>query len=427
MKPSFDRARDSERRRPRRAVLQHYRYVRLRWRLLFAVIDSIGWWLRRRFSPSQAKPRAAAMPPGDVRRILLVQLDHLGDAIITTAMLPPLRRAFPTASIEVLASARNSALFSACEEIDRVHVARLNRFTSRLPGIWLPAMLVWAWRLRRRTYDLGIDVRGEFPHALLLWLAAVRHRVGWNAGGGGFLLTDSPEFVPQRPETESRAALLETLGLQPDAPIVPQLTARPDDRLWPQLVDAKRRRRIVLHIGAGTPAKRWPVTHWRELLGRLILNGEFQIALVGGTGDQQRAAEILGDQPWPHVVNATGKLELARTAALLTGADLFIGADSGPAHLAAALDTPVVVLFSGTNHAAQWQPRSDRVAVVRHDVACSPCHLRNCLWAEHPCMTRIAPTEVLAAAMTMLQAQFPQRAAGRIAPSVRLELVNETT
>ncbi len=405
MKPSFDRARDSERVRRRRIALPHYRYVRLRWRLLFAVIDGIGWWLRGRFATIAKCADEGDSDPANVRRMLLVQLDHLGDAIITLAMLPPLRRAYPQASIEVLASSRNCALFAACREVDRVHVARVNRFASWLPGLWLPAMLAWAWRLRGRQFDLGIDVRGEFPHALLLWLAAVRRRIGWHAGGGGFLLTDSPEFVPQRPETESRAALLALLGIHSETPILPSISARADDRLWPPRTDSKRRPRIVFHIGAGTPAKRWPAAHWRELLGRLIVSGDFQIALVGGTGDQDRAAEILGDQPWPQVIDATGKLELSRTASLLAGADLFIGADSGPAHLAAALGTPVVVLFSGTNHAAQWQPRSEQVTVVRHDVACSPCHLRCCPWAEHPCMTRITPSEVLEAALAMLRTE----------------------
>jgi len=419
MKPSFDLARPSDRIRRRRAVLPHYRYVRLRWRLLFAVIDAIGWWLRARFAAGRTQRSAAANDK--VRRLLLVQLDHLGDAIITTAMLPPLRKAYPQASIEVLASSRNCALFAACREVDRVHVARVNRFASRLPGLWLPAMLLWAWRLRSREYDLAIDVRGEFPHALLLWMAGVRRRIGWHAGGGGFLLTDSPEFIPQRPEAESRAALLALLGIHGEAQPRPRFHARPDDRLWPPRTDNMRRPRIVLHIGAGTPAKRWPTSHWRELLGRLILSGDYQIALVGGTGDQERAAEILGDQPWPQVVDATGKLELARTASLLAGADLFIGADSGPAHLAAALDTPVVVLFSGTNHAAQWQPRSDRVTVLRHDVACSPCHLRNCPWAEHPCMTRIAPTQVLEAALDMLRDSH--REAAR--PSLKPLLIHE--
>lgn len=402
MKPSFDQARDWERIRPRRKELRHYRYVRLRWRVLFAVIDAVGWMLRRSLERLRGATSRSPSIENSVRRVLLVQLDHLGDAVITTAMLPPLREAYPGASIEVLASARNYPLFAACEEIDRVHVAKVNRFASWLPGLWLPAMLAWAWTLRRRRYDLGIDVRGEFPHALLLFLAGVRRRVGWNAGGGGFLLTDSPEYFPHRPETESRAALLRVLGIALEEPIAPRMQARADDRLWNDGDPRGTRRRIVLHIGAGTQAKRWPVEHWRELLGRLIVDGDYQIALVGGTADVQRAAEILGDRPWPNVLNAAGQLELPRTAALLAGADLFIGADSGPAHLAAALGTSVVVLFSGTNHAAQWQPRGPRVVVLRHAVACSPCHRRQCPWAEHPCMTRIRPEQVLAAAKAML-------------------------
>jgi ADP-heptose:LPS heptosyltransferase len=345
--------------------------VRLRWRLLFAVIDAVGWWLRSLLERWRSDRHAVSSHEAPVRRVLLVQLDHLGDAIITTAMLPPLRAAYPDASIEVLASSRNHPLFAACPEIDRVHVAKVNRFASWLPGLWLPAMLAWAWRLRGRRYELGIDGRGEFPHALLLFLAGVRRRVGWNAGGGGFLLTDSPTYQPHRPETESRAALLDVLGIAPSQPITPRMTATCDEPM------------------------------------RLILEGDYQIALVGGPADEQRAAEILGSQPWPNVLNAAGKLELARTAALLSAADLFIGADSGPAHLAAALGAPVVVLFSGTNHAAQWQPRGPRVVVVRHAVACSPCHRRHCPWAEHPCMTRIRPEQVLTAAKQLLSETKP--------------------
>jgi ADP-heptose:LPS heptosyltransferase len=184
------------------------------------------------------------------------------------------------------------------------------------------------------------------------------------------------------------------------------LNAPGNSGIWPD----DERRRIVLHIGAGTPAKRWPPAHWRELLGRLLLEGDYAVALVGGAADQPRAREILGDLPWPNVLDLTGKLKLSRTAALLAEADLFIGADSGPAHVAAALETPVVVLFSGTNHAAQWQPRGRRVVVVRHEVACSPCHRRQCPWAEHPCMTRIAPTQVLSAAREMLTNLAPRAA-----------------
>jgi hypothetical protein len=84
-------------------------------------------------------------------------------------------------------------------------------------------------------------------------------------------------------------------------------------------------------------------------------------------------------------------------AAVLEASDLFIGADSGPAHLAAAVGTPAVVLFSGTNDPRQWQPCGEAVRVLRQPVPCSPCHRTRCPWADHPCMRRLTPNDAAAA------------------------------
>jgi ADP-heptose:LPS heptosyltransferase len=92
----------------------------------------------------------------------------------------------------------------------------------------------------------------------------------------------------------------------------------------------------------------------------------------------------------------------------LQQADLAIGADSGPAHLAAAAGTPVVVLFSGTNRVEQWRPQGAMVQALRHPVACAPCHRRQCPVASQPCMRGIRPADVLLAIEELLAA-----AAGR--------------
>ena len=83
-------------------------------------------------------------------------------------------------------------------------------------------------------------------------------------------------------------------------------------------------------------------------------------------------------------------------------ADLFIGADSGPAHLAASVACPVIALFSGTNSAAQWRPWGEHVKVLRHSVPCSPCHRTSCVFAAHPCMSGLLPEVVLQAATNVL-------------------------
>lgn len=408
MKKSFERAGRRAQRRLRKAPpTGRYRYVRMRWRVLFAAIDCVGWamltavrWLLARLGVQ------SPAPPVEPRSILLVQLDHLGDAVLTAAVLPALRRRFPRARLEVLAAEWNRELFAACPEVDRVHVSRVNRFAREVRGSWLLSTWWWGWRLRKRKFDLAIDVRGEFPHALILWLSGARRRLGWDCGGGDFLLTDRARFVAGRPEIESRLALLALLGIEADDAIrnkrpwfEPGTAARGRvrERLRDQglLADEADRPLYVLHISAGTQAKRWPAEHWRELLGRVIVERDAKVVLIGVAEEREVAQSITGRLPWPNVIDWTGQLSLLQTAALIGQADLFIGADSGPAHLAAAVGTPAVVLFSGTNRVAQWRPWGAQVDVLRHEVACSPCHRQICPWADHPCMSRLSPHQVM--------------------------------
>ena len=395
--------------RLRRRPLGRYRYVRLRWRVAFAAIDLLGtaMFAAARFVRRLAAGRTEVRPTEDQdpKVILLVQLDHLGDAIISTAMLPILRERYPTASIEVLAGAWNREVFEAAPEVDRVHVSLANRFArgGLARFAWIPATLYWGLALRRRKVDLGIDVRGEFPVAVILWLGGARRRLGWDCGGGGFLLTDRAEFRIDRPEVESRTALLARLGIRPPEGVTRLPSLRPTGAarrlIRRELAEFSAREptggpRVVLHVGAGTQAKSWPPEHWRELLGRIIVGHGSQVLLVGNRQDRTIADRILDGRAWPGVADWTGRLSVVELAALLERADVLVGADSGPAHLAAAVGTPAIVLFSGTNSPRQWQPCGQRVTVIRHEVGCRPCHRRRCPRVGHPCMRLLLPRQV---------------------------------
>jgi len=152
----------------------------------------------------------------------------------------------------------------------------------------------------------------------------------------------------------------------------------------------------VAHVGAGMRAKQWSAEHWRALIGRLVDRLGAQVVLVGSPGDRIIARQIAGRRPRAEVADWTGRLSVAELAAVLQRADLALGADSGPAHLAAAVGTPVVVLFSGTNNPGQWRPAGRQVRVCRHPVDCYPCHRRECPRAEHPCMSGLRPETVAA-------------------------------
>lgn len=425
---------------PRRPT-QRYRYVRLRWHLVFGLFDFVGGTIfglakivRRMLNFCRPSPG----PADDPRSILVLQLDHMGDAILSTGMLHSLRTSYPSARIDILVGPWNRALFEeTVADVDRVIVFESGGRLARLGKLrwmsviakmaWPVAMLRYGWKLRRERYDLGIDVRGEMPHAALMWVAGIRRRVGWVAGGGGFLLTDSPRWVPDRPEIESRRSILETLGLSVDrSAMLPRLTV--PSNLTAEQILGESYKYIVIHLTAGTRAKEWPVEHWARLIANLLDNPPRslpspKIVLVGIAADHIIGENVEKLVAGParvaspaRVENWIGRLSLVELAAVLDRATLMIGADSGPAHMAAAVGTPTVVLFSGTNCQAQWRPPGEHVTVLAHDVPCRPCHQKKaCPIAAHPCMTGITPEQV-AEAVRKRTEDREQRTEGATAP-----------
>jgi ADP-heptose:LPS heptosyltransferase len=426
---------------PRPVATGRYRYTKWRWRISVRVLDAVGSILMaiwRVFRPA----RRVDSP----RKILVVQLDHMGDAILSTPIFPRLRAAYPGATIEVLASPSNREVFEADPEVDRVHLADRNWFERR-PGRRALGSAVWTLgrSLRSQGYDLGIDVRGDILTVFVLALAGIPRRLGWAMGGGGFLLTDVARWVPGRHEVESREALLDRLDLPQDSATRVRVHATDRDRArvaqklreaWPgrsgrihamaatasgaslgigrtweaawknepnawdepESLHAGRfgdpAPLLAVHLGAGAAAKRWPTRHWRGLIGRFLEDG-WRVILVGGPDDVEVASAI---EPHPRLRDWSNRLAVTETAALLERADLFIGSDSGPAHIAASASTASVILFSGTNRPRQWRPWSRRALVLRRKVPCRPCHHKSCPLADHPCMTGLDPDRVYRAA-----------------------------
>jgi ADP-heptose:LPS heptosyltransferase len=447
---------------PKPVRVGRYRYSKLRWRLLVHALDFCGTILMvivRAIRPARRIERP--------RRILLVQLDHLGDAVLSTPLIAALRVAYPEAAIDVLASPSNHEVFEADPEINEVHVASRTWFERR-PDRWGLMTAVWdlGWSLRGVGYDLGIDVRGDVLSVLVLALAGIPRRLGWAMGGGAFLLTDVAPWIPRRHEVRSRLALLERLGIIPDEVTRVDVHVRDQDRIaiarrlaeaWPRrsmrrsepyVATAKRARvgdrretrltslvggagpapgnsvesrttpidpiaadadylhadrftsrppLLAVHLGAGNAAKRWPTGSWQVLIDQFIDSG-WRIVVVGAIEDLQLSRVL---EPHDRLRDWTGSLTVTQTTALLERADLFIGSDSGPAHLAASTGTLSVILFSGTNQPGQWRPWSRHSLVLRHRVPCQPCHQKVCPLANHPCMSGLSADRVYRGAMRL--------------------------
>lgn len=408
--------------------IYRYRYTRWYLRLIAFGLDWLG-----NFLMTIVRYRSTARNAwGEPKKILIVQLDHLGDAVLTTGMFPLLRERYPHARIDLLVAEWNKEPFHNNPYVNTIHISRHNWLNRRIScRLFLSEALRLGLEIKRYQYDLAIDVRGDVLVAFLLWMARIPRRLGWGVGGGSFLFTDCPTWIAQRPEIETRRALLEPLGIQREASVLPQLFPTDQQkRLVTNLLSSKkgtkntsdekhvlnrlpskRRSRstsekaiatIVLHVSAGTEAKRWRASHQRELVRQICQRGDVQVVLVGGRSDCALGRRISAGFPISQVLDLTGQLSVLELAALMKTVQLFIGSDSGPAHIAGWADIPTVVLFSGTNRIAQWRPPGKRVQVVHEPVTCMPCHQKCCPFSDHPCMERITPKKIYQVAENIL-------------------------
>jgi ADP-heptose:LPS heptosyltransferase len=334
-----------------------------------------------------------------VRRVAVLRLDHLGDLLLSFPALEALRSALPQARIDLFVGPWCLELARLCPSVDSVQA---------LPAEWFqrPGRQAWPWAslwrsaraLRRGGYDLGVDLRGELRHALLLRLAGIPQRLGALQTAGSFLLTQS--LPPAQGHEAQRAySLLREAGL-------PGLRARaPQARLDPgPAARARARARLkawglkpgflAVHPFAGSPSRRWPREHWRDLLGRLP--GRGRVLLLGSADEAAALRDLLPAGARGRYVGGAGDLGVAELAAVLQQAGLLLGLNSGPGHLAAAVGTPVLSLFSAANDPARWAPRGPGVRVLMERAPCGPCELAECPLGN-ACLRRLRPDRVLAA------------------------------
>jgi heptosyltransferase-2 len=271
------------------------------------------------------------------------------------------------------------------------------------------------WRARLRAADtvaafapeLAILLPNSLESALAAWYWGARRRVGFAGSGRSPLLTDAVAVPAERPhQIDEYLLLVERCGasaamrepaLRPPTPDSDQgLQAR---RLLDEAGVPPRgaRRRIAIHLGAAYgSAKLWPPRRVTEFCRLLEAEGATAI-LLGAPGDAAVAAAIAAAAP---VASLVGRDRPALLPAVLAEVDVLVSGDTGVAHLAAALGTPVVTLFGPTDPRLS-APRG-RARIVTNPVPCAPCFYRTCP-IEHPCLHGIEPADVYKGALAVMQ------------------------
>ncbi len=335
-----------------------------------------------------------AVPAGEPRTILFLRIDRIGDMVLSLPALRALKSRFPRAKLTVLASPSNQALLRHDPDVDEVLV--LNSGRRRL--LHLPALVT---RLRRRRFSLVLDpLPAEDPTVLLLsLLCGADRRVGFGGSLRSRLYhTVLPPPPPTRHFRDLTCDLIRLFG-NVDDPGLPRLVLGSEEkdfaRRWFAEQGLAESAVIGIHPGGYYPSQRWPLEHHVALIRLLKAGSPGQVLLLGGEAEVPLIQEIRRrcELDLPVFISR----DLRRAAALIARCRIFIGNNSGPLHLAAALGRPTVS-FRGPTRSGRWSPLGGPHRVLeRRGLSCLGCEKGICPRKTHECLVGVSPAEVFAA------------------------------
>lgn len=354
-------------------------------------------------------------PPDELRRALVVKLRHHGDVLLATPVISALKRLAPQCEVDALVYAETLPMLEGHPGLLQVHVID-RRWKQQ--GVAAQAEAEWELlqALRARHYDLvihlSVHTRGAWLSRLLRsrWSVAPRHRGGFWAGS--FSHFYPAQSHPDRHTVESNLDALRMLGLEiadEDKRVLMVPGDEAEHRVDARLAEAGRAAGSFVHLH---PASRWLFKCWpadrvAQLCDRLAERG-LRAVLTAAPDEKERAlvrevCAAASSSP----VDWSGTLSLKELAALAARARLFVGVDSAPMHIAAAMGTPCVAIF-GPSGDREWGPW-DEVGKNRHRIVtsnmhpCRPCGLAGCDDSKvSECLVTLPVAQVLAACEELL-------------------------
>ena len=341
-----------------------------------------------------------------IKRVVVRGTNWVGDSVMTLPALRALRRVLPEAEITLVVRPSARGIFADGDFIDHLLI-----YDRRSAFSIISQVREW----RKRQFDLALLFQNAFEAALIPFLAGVPLRLGYATESRQSLLTHPlalPDWRSSRHEVFYYLYLITALEqllfgaseiceANPDASLQISETRKSEAEDLLRTYGVREGQSVVaLCPGSiNSRAKRWPAEAYASLADRLI-DSQKQVLLIGSADEADVTREVTGRMQQQPIV-LTGKTSLDQVTAVLSLVDLVVTNDTGPAHIAAALGRPTLVIFGPTNPLTT-RPFAPEAEILRHAPECAPCMLRDCP-IDHRCMTAITVDEVFEHSQALLK------------------------
>lgn len=327
-------------------------------------------------------------------RILIVEVNWLGDVLFSTPAIRALRNRFPNSYIGVLVHKRCKEILEGNPNVDEVIILDENGNHKGLLG-----KLELIGQLKAQHFDTVYLFHRSFTRTLICFLSGIRNRIGYYTPKRRFLLTES--ISPPKQEihraayfyyliAKSMPTNIETLHC--DFFITDSDIFYINDILDKQNLN-QNQKLVVMHPVGNWPPKRWPKENFARLADELIEKFAVSVVFSGELKEQGVISDILGLMK-NKAINLAGKTTLKQLGALFKRADLVISADSGPLHISVALDRPTVAIFGPTSPVITGPLALQNTSILQKEINCViPCYVDNCL--DNRCMKQISVEDVI--------------------------------
>ena len=338
-----------------------------------------------------------------VKGILLIKHRNIGDVLLATPTIKTLRETFPRAYIAMVVNSGTEEMITGNPYLDEVIV--FEQDLKRLsPLVRFRKQIQFIFDIRKRNFDLAINLTEGDRGAILCLFSGARYRVGYESGRKGFLgknhiFTHLVKPNPKSHVVEHNLDAVRVLGIEPRSKEVSAYFSRKDYECVNHLLKGFgiQEKDFLIHVH---PTSRWLFKCWKdesfsEVIDWLEMERKIRVVLTSSPEKNElKKINTILSMCKSRPANLAGVLTLRQLIALSKRCGLFLGIDSAPMHVAAAVETPVIALF-GPSGEFNWGPWGDGHTVIKKDWECVPCGKDGCNSSKRSlCLEAIAPEEV---------------------------------